>query len=386
MNKGTAVPASRSRGSNLSEGDLKFLQRFESEELDFMDFADFQDGKTFSDPIPEVVPDIGWFYELMGALSAGTRAEINSPPQRLLTRQEEFGMFRLYNWYRRQLWQAQQDWWDKGRPTLTAKQKKRLLDLNAKALGMEDRITSFNLGLIIAMARRVRGDLDDTDLLDFISDGGIAMVRSIRKFDATRGYKFSTYFCNAAAKQMWRELRKRAKISSRETNVTRLDAGYDDGDQNYVSDRAFAKADTLMVEQVNKERLAILSVLLNDSLGIYVPEELKLSPNEKRAMMLRYAPSNKDNKLPTLDSIAEIMAKENGRSYTRERIRQMIESAMEKIRRTIIACEKPDEERTCHTAECEVDLDLSLIRETIDLPDWAKLAGEIVAEVEREAA
>ena len=55
-----------------------------------------------------------------------------------------------------------------------------------------------NLALVLAMARRVR--LGESDFPDLIGEGNMALMRSVDKFDCGRGFKFSTYACRAILK------------------------------------------------------------------------------------------------------------------------------------------------------------------------------------------
>jgi RNA polymerase sigma factor (sigma-70 family) len=59
-------------------------------------------------------------------------------------------------------------------------------------------ITEANLALVVAMAKRTR--IPNVDFSELISEGNMALLRSIDKFDARRGFKFSTYACRAILK------------------------------------------------------------------------------------------------------------------------------------------------------------------------------------------
>ncbi|MBN1555839.1 MAG: sigma-70 family RNA polymerase sigma factor [Phycisphaerae bacterium] len=59
-------------------------------------------------------------------------------------------------------------------------------------------VTEANLALVVAMARRTR--IPNVDFSELISEGNMALLRSIDKFDVRRGFKFSTYACRAILK------------------------------------------------------------------------------------------------------------------------------------------------------------------------------------------
>lgn len=61
-----------------------------------------------------------------------------------------------------------------------------------------ERIVQLNMPLVLAMAKRTR--LSGVDFNEMISEGNMALLRSVNKFDCTRGFKFSTYCCRAILK------------------------------------------------------------------------------------------------------------------------------------------------------------------------------------------
>lgn len=85
---------------------------------------------------------------------------------------------------------------------LTAAATRKLLAWGHRAMSTRGEIVRFNLPLVLAMAKRTR--LESIDYNELISEGNIALLRSVEKFDCGRGFKFSTYACRAILKSFSR--------------------------------------------------------------------------------------------------------------------------------------------------------------------------------------
>jgi RNA polymerase sigma factor (sigma-70 family) len=85
---------------------------------------------------------------------------------------------------------------------LAAADTRKLLAWGHRMLGTRSEIVRFNLPLVLAMAKRTR--LSSIDYNELISEGNVALLRSVEKFDCGRGFKFSTYACRAILKSFSR--------------------------------------------------------------------------------------------------------------------------------------------------------------------------------------
>lgn len=59
-------------------------------------------------------------------------------------------------------------------------------------------IARANMALVLAMAKRTR--IPNVEFSELVSEGNMALLRSVEKFDVARGFKFSTYACRAILK------------------------------------------------------------------------------------------------------------------------------------------------------------------------------------------
>ena len=83
----------------------------------------------------------------------------------------------------------------------------------AKVEAIRGEIVKANVPLVLAMAKRTR--LGNIDYAELISEGNMALLRSVDKFDCGRGFKFSTYGCRAILKSFSRVAMKIGRYRGR---------------------------------------------------------------------------------------------------------------------------------------------------------------------------
>jgi len=111
-----------------------------------------------------------------------------------LSRGDEEMLFLRYNYARYRL------------AMLLAAQRRRksiprareMMRWHGRVLAARSDLVTANMGLVPAMAKRTR--IPHVDLPELISEGNMALLRSVEKFDVSRGFKFSTYACRAILK------------------------------------------------------------------------------------------------------------------------------------------------------------------------------------------
>ena len=78
----------------------------------------------------------------------------------------------------------------KTRKRLSAAQKKKILDEGLKA---RNKLATANLRLVVSIAKNYAGRSRDLSLLDLVQEGAEGLYKAVDKFEAKRGFKFSTY-------------------------------------------------------------------------------------------------------------------------------------------------------------------------------------------------
>jgi RNA polymerase primary sigma factor len=141
-------------------------------------------------------PDALWYRPALEAFGEGRSASAGdgSAPV-LLKAAEERQLFLQYNFCRFCVCELRAQIGDGLASQAAARD---LLRWHNRAQDLRDQIAAANLALVLAMAKRKR--VSDVDWPDLISEGNMALLRAIDKFDVGRGFKFSTYGCRAILK------------------------------------------------------------------------------------------------------------------------------------------------------------------------------------------
>ncbi|MFW6154768.1 MAG: sigma-70 family RNA polymerase sigma factor [Planctomycetota bacterium] len=112
-----------------------------------------------------------------------------------LSREQERTLFLRYNYAKYRL-----DQLTRRKRTASVRREDALWRERARAV--REKIIHANLPLVPAVAKRKR--VEGVDLADKISEGYLAVVRSVEYFDVSRGFKFSTYACRAILAALFR--------------------------------------------------------------------------------------------------------------------------------------------------------------------------------------
>ncbi len=286
----------------LSEAERRAYARIPAE-VDFVYHESFDEPDAEASIFGEQAPDIEiprWtsFPEVaddqVEPAAKGRRAR--------LTAKEEAAMFIRYNyacWRLAKLVEAQLK-----RATLP--RGREMVRWYGRAMKTRAELVRANLALVLAMAKRTK--IPNVEFGEVVSEGNMALLRSVEKFDVSRGFKFSTYACRAILKSFNRLATKTGKY--RQRFPTEFDPSLERSDY-----------DVRRHEMQREHSIeAVREVLLRN--------RANLSEVEQTVVMERFALSNRGRKR-TLAEVGKTVG------LTNERVRQIQNHALGKIRRAL---------------------------------------------------
>jgi len=225
---------------------------------------------------------------------------MHGAPQ-LMKAGEERIMFLRFNFAKRKLSRLQRLIKKSG---LTRKRAEDVIEWHRRFEHFREYLVRTNLALVLAMAKRTR--LGDVDFAEIVSEGNMALIRAVDKFNVDRGFKFSTYACRAILKAFSRTSLKSSRHKSRFPVEFEPDME--------KSDWTDRRRDAVEEDCVDELR-AIVNRNLAD-----------LSQVEETVIRRRFNwEQNQDTPL-TLEEVGQIIG------VTKERVRQIQNKALAKIR------------------------------------------------------
>ncbi len=232
-----------------------------------------------------------------------------APQRRSLTQIEEHALFARFNYARYRTMLILRRFKNR-RLSLAA--LRAILRWDKVALDARDAIIQANLGLIPAMIERSRNIA--VEFGELLSEGQFALIRSVYKFDCSRGFRFSTYACRAILTSFTRASMGQVRYRDR------FPAEFDPDMQK--SDALERRRDDAARDYVE----TLTELLKNNSVGLSKVEVRILA---ERFGISRFLPKGKSASQKTLREVADQFG------VTKERVRQIQNKAMSKLRDAI---------------------------------------------------
>jgi RNA polymerase primary sigma factor len=293
--------------AGLSADEKCLLRHVLSEPIDYIDSEEFRkpgaEQRIYRD-VPDVQkPDVSWYRPLMDDPSP-KQDSVRKTSTLLLTAAEERILFLQYNYARHRVSELQKEI---GLNDPTEEQAREILHWYTIAQAYREQIAETNLALVLAMAKRTR--MSEVDFADLVSEGNMALLRSVDKFDCGRGFKFSTYACRAILKAFSRQGMKMSKY--RQRFPTDFDPTMEKSNHLETLRRTYEEECADEVKHIVEHNQAELSdverTVISHRFGLGVKDKTDSPPL-------------------TLEQVGQIIG------VTKERVRQIQNKALEKVR------------------------------------------------------
>lgn len=258
---------------------------------------------------PEL-PPTSWYQPTAEDLEK----DLNNSPK-LMKADEERMMFLRFNFAKRRLGTMQKK---AAKDGIGKELAGELLRWHRRFEHFREYLVRTNLALVLAMAKRTR--LGQVDFAEVVSEGNMALLRAVDKFNVERGFKFSTYACRAILKAFSRTALK----SSRHRTRFPVEFEPDLEKSDWVDRRR---------ETVEEECIDELKNIVDRNLA-------DLSSVEQTVIRRRFNWQEQAESPLTLEEVGKIIG------VTKERVRQIQNKALAKIRQVMedgVLRRNPDE-------------------------------------------
>lgn len=274
-----------------------------SETYAFMDSPQFArkgiEAELFTEDAEKDLPKTAWYQPTReDAFENGVTA---SAPQ-LMKAPEERMMFLRFNFTKVKLNILQRR---AKRDGLTRETAESLVEWHRRFEHYREYLVRTNLALVLAMAKRTR--LGDVDFSEIVSEGNMALIRAVEKFNVERGFKFSTYACRAILKAFSRTAMKHSR------QRTRFPVEFD--------------PDMEKSDWIDRKRDVVEDDCIDELKQIVDRNLADLSDTEQTVIRRRFNWQQAEENPLTLEEVGKIIG------VTKERVRQIQNKALGKIRR-----------------------------------------------------
>ena len=309
LNRRKRLGADSAMSPRLGAADEALVKAILSQPMQYVDHPLFRrpnaQRKLIKDAAVVPAPNVSWYRPVVDRI--GREAHSSAVVNVLLSAAEEKTLFLQMHYARFRVARLQKKI---GGGTPTPLQARQLLRWYRLALQRRDQIAQCNLALVLAMAKRVRAI--DMDFADLVSEGNMALLRAIEKFNVARGFKFSTYACRSILKAFGRVGMKQSRY--RQLFPTDFDPALERSDQSSQRSDQHESDCASIVRQIVQTNSAVLTHL------------------ERQIISHRFALDRPDDRHAanlTLEQVGKLVG------LTKERVRQIQKIALTKIRRAL---------------------------------------------------
>lgn len=298
--------AQRDNLDELDERELRRLtKRLLREELGFITNTDFQESgaaaRIFADQLGlEPAEPVAGMATLRKTRVADLPVHLGRLCEaKLLTPEQERGLFQRMNFLRHQASLHR----SRLNPEKPSKAKTELVQrLISLAEWHRDAIVQANMRLVFSIVKKFVNKSNAFD--DLLSDGIVALIRAVEKFDYDRGFRFSTYATQVVRRNAYRTVVLKQKEKSKMVG----------GLQELGLDISDEERQPAISEHRWHELRSRLSVMLGD-----------LDRREKFIIRARFSLGS-HRKVHTLQALADRLG------VSKERVRQLEKRALDKLR------------------------------------------------------
>lgn len=295
--------------ASLSSSDRETIAEILATEPDYIDDPAFYEPdaeRKIYDEAPAIrKPDASWYAPVMDDLGLKSRVP-KSSDQVILTGAEERVLFLQFNYARHRCGEIRNEVMTTPTQTPDLPTAREMLVWHRKSTQLREQIAETNLALVLAMAKRTR--MSEMDFADLVSEGNMALMRAVDKFDCGRGFKFSTYACRAILKAFSRQGMKLTKY--RQRFPTDFDPKLERSNFVETKREEFVQDAASEVKRIVFENLAGLSDIEQTVIG----------------HRFRLHEESPEGKPMTLEQVGQVIG------VTKERVRQIQNKALAKIK------------------------------------------------------
>lgn len=288
--------------------DQAVLKRILAGKCDYVANALFEsvdaEKRIFDDAPPILRRDSSWYHPAMAGLDI--RRPNHARGTDALTKVQEQALFLQFNFCRHKVAQLLRQ---AGECPIASPAAEQILAWYHEAEDHRDQIIQANLALVLAMVKATR--VTAVEFSDLVSEGNMALLRAADKFDVARGFKFSTYACQAILKSFSRAGVKLSRY--RRCFSTDFDSRLEPSDFTEKKHETHNSECVDEIHHILKENLAELTDIEGEVL------------HHRFGVGLMNAERSEARPL-TLDEVGKIIG------VTKERVRQIQNKALAKIR------------------------------------------------------